>query len=130
MPHPRTKEIERLIRDGRALARGDVHADAVLDLLIDLMVILVAERTETMPHQPIEEEQRITMTDIGRMLAEAIGEGYGFMFLVFKKNTTEGRMNYISNADRADMLIALKELIANMEGRGPDSGTETSQEKQ
>jgi hypothetical protein len=26
-------------------------------------------------------------------------------------------MNYISNAERADMIVALRELVANFEGR-------------
>lgn len=83
-----------------------------------------------MPHQPIEEEHHKMMNDIGRILTDAVGDGYGFVFLVFATNTTDGRMNYISNANRADVIASLKELIANMEGRGPDSGAETSTKKQ
>lgn len=38
----------------------------------------------------------------------------GFCLLMFDFGKT-GRMNYLSNADRGDMLKALKELIANIE---------------
>ena len=41
--------------------------------------------------------------------------GHGFCLLVFDFNTTQGRMNYISNANRADMLTAIKEFIARVE---------------
>ena len=52
-------------------------------------------------------------------------EGYGFCLLVFPLADTEGdmngRMNYISNAERRDMLIAMKEFIARNEGRVPEA---------
>jgi hypothetical protein len=54
-------------------------------------------------------------------VAQALGEtfkGYGFALLVFRFGAEEkGRMNYISNAERADMVVALKELISILEGR-------------
>lgn len=40
----------------------------------------------------------------------------GFTLFVFDKGN-DGRMNYISNADRNDMIVALKEFIAVLEGR-------------
>jgi hypothetical protein len=40
---------------------------------------------------------------------------------VFPLNTGEGRMNYISNANREDMVVALKEFIAASEGRAHDA---------
>lgn len=51
----RTKDIERLIRDGRAMLRGDnMSPEAVMDLLIDLMVILVAEREKNEDAPPAD----------------------------------------------------------------------------
>jgi hypothetical protein len=50
----------------------------------------------------------------------------GFVVLAFPFDAPEGaRTNYISNADRASMLIALKEIVARFEGRAQD--TETKQ---
>jgi hypothetical protein len=49
----------------------------------------------------------------------------GFALLVFPMGediSGTGRVNYIGNGDRADMLIALKELVARWEGRVPDQG--------
>lgn len=33
-----------------------------------------------------------------------------------------GRVNYIGNGNRPDILVALKELVARWEGRVPESG--------
>jgi hypothetical protein len=43
---------------------------------------------------------------------------YGFGVLIFEFGKIErGRMNWISNAERADMIVALKEMVAQLEGR-------------
>lgn len=43
---------------------------------------------------------------------------YGFALLVFEfGEVNAGRMNWISNAERADMIVALKEMVAQLEGR-------------
>lgn len=46
----------------------------------------------------------------------------GFVILMFDFNKPENisrekRMNYISNSKREDIIVALKELVANFEGR-------------
>lgn len=43
----------------------------------------------------------------------------GFVLLVVDVNGTnaEGRVNYISNCDRADIVAALKEITARFEGQ-------------
>lgn len=47
----------------------------------------------------------------------------GFVLMMFKMgDVAEGRMNYISNADRADVLTALKEQVAHFEGRHGGEG--------
>jgi len=43
----------------------------------------------------------------------------GFTLLLFNFGD-EGRVNYVSNADRADMLASLKALVARFEGRMTD----------
>lgn len=72
-----------------------------------------------MSHGPVEEQHRYAMNEIGKVLAEVF-EGYGFCLLVFDMNKT-GRMNYLSNAARGDMVTAMKEFIANAEGRMHDA---------
>lgn len=61
-------------------------------------------------HGPIELEHRKTMNEVGTILGECFA-GYGFALLVFDFNTTTGRMNYLSNARRGDMIRALQEFI-------------------
>ena len=48
----------------------------------------------------------------------------GFALLVFEfNNSSNSRINYISNAQREDMLTAMKEFIARAEGRVVDVDT-------
>ena len=42
----------------------------------------------------------------------------GFVLLVFPFDAAEGaRTNYISNADRRDIIVSLKEIVARFEGQ-------------
>ena len=65
---------------------------------------------------PMPEEVKKVGKEIGRKLQDAMPENYGFTLLVFSfdKDKT-GEMHYFSNAIRADMIKAMKELIINME---------------
>jgi hypothetical protein len=47
----------------------------------------------------------------------------GFVLLVFPLDGHEGRCNYISNADRADVLTMLKEQVRRFEGQPELKGT-------
>lgn len=72
--------------------------------------------------QPIQPELRQIMNDIGRVIAQAmketVGPDYGFALLMFGLAGDEkGRMNYLCNCNREDMLAAMKEFIARAEGR-------------
>ncbi|KPD17228.1 hypothetical protein ADM96_20140 [Burkholderia sp. ST111] len=67
-------------------------------------------------HREIEQRHHKSMNDVASMMAK-IFKGYGFALFIFPFNGENGRMNYISNAAREDMLVALKEFIANNEGR-------------
>lgn len=69
-----------------------------------------------MSHGPIEATVRAQMQAMAEVIQDALPKEYGFAFLVFKCGD-KGRMNYISNAPRDDMVCALKELVANFEGR-------------
>lgn len=79
----------------------------------------------------LNEELRKQMNVLAKFLDEILnGEDvalkrtsrkYGFALLTFDFGSG-GRMNWISNANRADMLVALKELIANFEGRAIPPG--------
>lgn len=82
-------------------------------------------------HAPIQEQYVEDMNAIARTLDEAFNgmlrgshRKTGFVLLVFPfGNPERNRMNYISNgADRGDIVVALKELIANFEGRMQPTG--------
>jgi len=48
----------------------------------------------------------------------------GFVVLLFPFNAPEGaRTNYVSNCDRKDVLVALKEVVARFEGAAEQKGT-------
>ncbi|TCM56196.1 hypothetical protein C8J36_103568 [Rhizobium sp. PP-F2F-G48] len=47
----------------------------------------------------------------------------GFVLLVFPFDGAEGqRTNYVSNGQRQDIVVALKEIIARFEGQPQQSG--------
>lgn len=75
---------------------------------------------------PIEPRHREAMNDLARTLDTGLNgapglpaspQKVGFCLLVFPFNGAPGLMNYISNAEREDMLKALREFIAHAEGR-------------
>lgn len=79
---------------------------------------------------PIEKKHREQMNAIMQALTEVF-PGYGVSLMVFDMGKPDeprksGRINYICNADRASMLLALKEFIARHEGKVVD-GPEMSQ---
>ena len=73
-------------------------------------------------------------SDINQRLAGAIDQilnGYGarqngFVLLTFPFDKPDAKaasfVNYVSNAQRADMLVALKEIVARFEGQAAQSG--------
>jgi len=79
--------------------------------------------------QPIQEAYRKKMNELARVLDEYFnglkkgGERtVGFALLVFDFGCPKGaRTNYISNAERSEMLESMKEFIARAEGRIRDS---------
>jgi len=73
----------------------------------------------------IEARFRADMNGIVRALDEIFNHGLkgdqrevGFVLLVFPFNDHEGRCNFISNgADRKDIVVLFKEMIARFEGQ-------------
>ena len=54
--------------------------------------------------------------------AKAADRKNGFVLLTFPFNAPEGaRTNYVSNANRDDIIVALKEIVARFEGRAHDT---------
>lgn len=79
---------------------------------------------------PISPELVETMDDIAALLdrmfnGNKTGEDRetGFILMVFPFGSDEGRCNYISNADRDDVVAMLKHQIARFEGQPDISGT-------
>jgi len=78
----------------------------------------------TLGDAPIEPAYRQMMNDVARGLdkifnGELKGKDrtVGFCLMVFNFGEGPGRANYISNADRADVVTLLKEQLARFEGQ-------------
>ena len=75
-------------------------------------------------HQPPEADIAVQLHALGKAIDEILNgpkdapdrRNMGYALLMFRMGEP-GRMNYISNAQREDMIVALKELVANFEGR-------------
>ena len=75
---------------------------------------------------PVDQEYVDKMEAISAVIDEVfngdkkgLDRDVGFALLVFPigEGSDQGRMNYMSNSHRKDMLCALKELVARFEGR-------------
>jgi hypothetical protein len=75
-----------------------------------------------MSHGPIEEQHHQMMNAVAAVLRDAF-KGYGFCLLVYDQDSSDGRMNYVCNSRREDMIVAMKEFIAHHEGRVPAAPT-------
>jgi len=77
-------------------------------------------------HGPVSEAYRKRMNALARLIDEYFNGDLqgdartaGFALLVFPfgpGNPSRDRINYISNTNRVDMIIAMKELVARFEG--------------
>ena len=84
------------------------------------------------PHQrlgdaPVDEAYHLKMRAVVEAIDEFVnGKGerkVGFVLMMFPYGDTEGRCNYMSNgADRKDIVILMKEMIARFEGQPDVSG--------
>lgn len=77
---------------------------------------------------PIQAEYRQLLNEIARALDHGFNERgkptrIGFVLLMAETGKIDGgRVNYISNSDRGDMLTMMKEFIARAEGRYSEEG--------
>lgn len=83
-------------------------------------------------HGPIQEEQREVMNALAHSLDDIFNppplpglprtKKIGFVLLTaYFGQIEDGRVNYISNGERADMVAMLRELLARFEGQ-PETG--------
>ena len=80
--------------------------------------------TERLGDAPIDPKLREMMNALARGVDDILNgkerpKQNGFILMVFPFEGHEGRCNYISNAQRADIVIMLKEQIKRFEGQ-PD----------
>lgn len=81
-------------------------------------------------HGAIQDEFLELMNVLGKTIDELLNgdkpKEVGFVLLMFSlgEPTSKSRMNYISNSNRKDVVVALKEFIANFEGRKMKEPTE------
>lgn len=76
-------------------------------------------------HAPVQEEYRKSMRAIMETLDHYLNGSHrprvtGIAILMFSLEGAQDRVNYMSNCDRKDMLVAMKEFIARAEGMDPD----------
>lgn len=67
---------------------------------------------------PEEEDAQVVsrMQTLGRIVKRELPEKWGFIVLAFPFGTAEGRMNYVSNAERDDVVRAMYEFIEATKG--------------
>lgn len=70
-----------------------------------------------------QELMRALAKTLDGLLNDASGKTTGFVLLTFPFDGPAGqRTNYIANCDRADVVVALKEIVARFEGQPQQSG--------
>lgn len=82
---------------------------------------------------PIQQEHRASMNRLARKIdkwlngaARPLQRKLGFVLLVAEfGKIDDGRVNYISNGERDDMIAMLKEYLARLEGRAFDNPKNT-----
>lgn len=84
-------------------------------------------------HRPLNAEYAEFLRDLARAVHELLNSdpdnprmGFGLLMFPFDDAVLPGddgpRINYVSNASREDMLVAMKEFIARAEGMDPPTG--------
>jgi hypothetical protein len=79
-----------------------------------------------MSDAPVDPKYRAQLTAVARTIDEFLNgaerpKRIGFAVIMFELGAIEGgRINYMSNAERADMLTAVREWLARAEGRAHD----------
>ena len=84
------------------------------------------------PQEREDEKVRADMQKLAHFLDQQLPYGWGFVFLAFPFGEG-GRMNYVANANRADVVRAMYEFIEATKGEWathvpePDSAAEDDQ---
>jgi hypothetical protein len=88
-----------------------------------------AKQHQRLGDGPIEAKHHKMMNTLAHTLDELFNgdargpdRQTGFILMVFPFGNTDGRANYISNAERADVVTMLKEQLARFEGQPEMSG--------
>lgn len=80
----------------------------------------MAEKEKSMDWDNLTDEQKADsenkMRRLATFIANQLPKGYGFALLVFKFGKA-GTTNYISNAEREDMVKALRECADRIESK-------------
>lgn len=82
---------------------------------------------------PIQDQHRETMNRLAEVLDRQFNPDrhqrkVGFVLLIAEFGKIDGgRVNYISNGERADMIAMMKEYIARAEGRYVETGKAAKQ---
>jgi hypothetical protein len=58
---------------------------------------------------------RDQMQKIARLVNEELPDGWGFFVMAYPFNDLAGRMNYVANGERSDVLKLMREFIAKNE---------------
>jgi hypothetical protein len=83
-----------------------------------------------MTDDPVQEQYREKLNALARGLDDFLNgdrqpgdlKKLGFALFMFEFGAGPGRINYISNASRDDMLVAVREWLARAEGRVVEPG--------
>lgn len=79
-------------------------------------------------HRPIDPRHRANMNALAKAIDAVLNPDgkprtLGFVLLSVEFGQIDnGRVNYISNGDRSDMIAMMKEFIARVEGRYAEGG--------
>lgn len=81
-----------------------------------------ATKNERLGSGPIENEHRAMMRDLADSIDDLFNRGVkpkrvGFILMLFPFDGNIGRCNYISNAERKDVITLLKEQVKYFEGQ-------------
>lgn len=89
-------------------------------------------KAERLGDGPIEPEFRMHMHALAAAIDELLNPGsepgkpgkreVGFCLMMFKLGDGPGRTNYISNCNRQDVIVLLKEQLARFEGQPEITG--------
>lgn len=88
-----------------------------------------ADKDQVIGDAPIEPRNHQLMNSMAAGIDDVLNgdktgadREWGFVLLVFPFHGADGRANYISNANRADIVVLLKEQLARFEGQPEMTG--------